>query len=214
MAIWHGLLFGMMLQLSVGPVCLAVFHRSMTRRLHDAFMMVLGVALADAVYMGGAIGGLSLLLQIDWVKQLVLIMGALILTWFGIQTLRAIKGRREQQQTPASVQQASSGRSSFWHGVLLTLANPLTVLFWAGVFGSLLASGAFAHSTELFLFATGCLLSTLLFLGLVALLAAYLARFFRPGWFNVFHGLSGVFLIGFAIVLFAKSGLKPPYWPF
>ncbi|OUQ88212.1 threonine transporter RhtB [Brevibacillus brevis] len=212
MAIWNGLLFGMMLQLSVGPVCLAVLHRSMTRRLRDAFMMVLGVALADAVYMGGAIGGLSLLLQIDWVKQMVLIMGALILTWFGIQTLRAMKGRGEQEQAP--VQQTSSGRSSFWHGVLLTLANPLTVLFWAGVFGSLLASGAFAHSTELFLFATGCLLSTFLFLGLVALLAAYLARFFRPGWFNVFHVLSGVFLIGFAIVLFAKSGLKPPYWSF
>ncbi|UIO41201.1 LysE family translocator [Brevibacillus brevis] len=212
MAIWHGLLFGMMLQLSVGPVCLAVLHRSMTRRLRDAFMMVLGVALADAVYMVGAIGGLSLLLQIHWVKQMVLIMGALILTWFGIQTLRAIKGRGEHEQAP--VQQAPSGRSSFWHGVLLTLANPLTVLFWAGVFGSLLASGTFVHSTELFLFATGCLLSTFLFLGLVALLAAYLARFFRPEWFNVFHWLSGVFLIGFAIVLFAKSGLKPPYWPF
>lgn len=93
MVIWNGLLFGMMLQLSVGPVCLAVLHRSMTQRLRDALMMVLGVALADAAYMLGAIGGLSLLLQIHWVKQMVLMMGALILTWFGIQTLRAIKGR-------------------------------------------------------------------------------------------------------------------------
>ncbi|ATF14910.1 LysE family translocator [Brevibacillus sp. HB1.4B] len=212
MAIWNGLLFGMMLQLSVGPVCLGVLHRSMTRRFRDALMMVLGVALVDAVYMVGAVGGLSLLLQIHWVKQMVLIMGALILTWFGIQTLRAIKGRGVHEQAP--VQHAPSGRNSFWHGVLLTLANPLTILFWAGVFGSLLASGTFVHSTELFLFATGCLLSTLLFLGLVALLAAYLARFFRPGWLNVFHGLSGVFLIGFAIVLYAKSCLMPPYWPF
>ncbi|MED1798161.1 LysE family translocator [Brevibacillus porteri] len=212
MAIWNGLLFGMMLQLSVGPVCLGVLHRSMTRRFRDALMMVLGVALVDAVYMVGAVGGLSLLLQIHWVKQMVLIMGALILTWFGIQTLRAIKGRGVHEQAP--VQHAPSGRNSFWHGVLLTLANPLTILFWAGVFGSLLASGTFVHSTELFLFATGCLLSTLLFLGLVALLATYLARFFRPGWLNVFHGLSGVFFIGFAIVLYAKSCLMPPYWPF
>lgn len=120
MAIWNGLLFGMMLQLSVGPVCLAVLHRAMTRRLRDALMMVLGVALADAVYMVGSIGGLS----------------------FAVTNPLG--------QTP-------SGRSSFWHGVLLTLANPLTVLFWAGVFGSLLASGTFVHSTELFLFATGCL---------------------------------------------------------
>ncbi|TQK62460.1 threonine/homoserine/homoserine lactone efflux protein [Brevibacillus sp. AG162] len=203
MAIWNGLLFGMMLQLSVGPICLAVLHRSMTRRLGEALMMVLGVALADAVYMVGAIGGLSLLLQIHWVKQMVLMMGALILTWFGIQTLRAIKGRGEHEQAP--VQHAPSGRNSFWQGVLLTLANPLTVLFWAGVFGSLLASGNLIQSTELFLFATGCLLSTFLFLGLVALLASYLARFFRPGWLNVFHGLSGVFLIGFAIVLLQKA---------
>lgn len=58
-AIWNGLLFGMMLQLSVGPVCLAVLHHAMTWRLRDALMMVLGVALADEVYMVGAIGGLS-----------------------------------------------------------------------------------------------------------------------------------------------------------
>nr|WP_235617528.1 LysE family transporter [Brevibacillus brevis] len=111
MAIWNGLLFGMMLQLSVGPVCLAVLHRAMTRRLRDALMMVLGVALADAVYMVGAIGGLSLLLQIHWVKQMVLMMGALILTWFGIQTLRAMKGRGEREQAP--VQHAPSGRTAF-----------------------------------------------------------------------------------------------------
>lgn len=186
MAIWNGLLFGMMLQLSVGPVCLAVLHRSMTRRLRDALMMVLGVALADAVYMVGAIGGLSLLLQIHWVKQIVLIMGALILTWFGIQTLRAMKGRGVHEQAP--VQHAPSGRSSFWHGVLLTLANPLTVLFWAGVFGSLLASGTFVHLTVLFLFATGCLLSTLLFLGLVALLARIWLDFFARFGSTCFMG--------------------------
>ncbi|MFS0554872.1 LysE family translocator [Brevibacillus sp. 179-C9.3 HS] len=203
MAIWNGLLFGMMLQLSVGPVCLAVMHRSMTGRLRAALMMVLGVALADAIYMAGAIGGLSLLLQIHWIKQMMVFAGAIILTWFGIQTLRTGKGREEDQQ--AFVKQTPTGRNSFWYGLLLTLANPLTVVFWAGVFGSLLASDSFLHSIELFLFASGCLLSTLLFLGLVALSAAYLSRFLRPRWIKLMHVGSGIFLIVCAIVLVQKG---------
>ncbi|KLH97800.1 LysE family transporter [Brevibacillus formosus] len=203
MAIWNGLLFGMMLQLSVGPVCLAVLHRSMTGRLRDALLMVLGVALVDAAYMAGAMGGLSLLLQSYWVKRMLLVAGAVILTWFGIQALYAAKGGDEGEQAP--VKQAPTGRNSFWQGVLLTLANPLTILFWAGVFGSLLASGSLHPSMELLMFAAGCLLSTLLFLGLVALLAAHLSRFFHPRWVKALHGLSGVFLIGFGLLLFQKG---------
>lgn len=88
-AVWNGLLFGMLLQLSVGPVCLAVLQRSISLGFRQAWWMIVGVALVDAAYMAGAIGGLALLLQIYIIKQLVVIGGAVTLIWFGMGSMRA-----------------------------------------------------------------------------------------------------------------------------
>jgi threonine/homoserine/homoserine lactone efflux protein len=101
MAFWDGLLFGMFLQLSVGPVCIAVLQRAVTQGFRNALRMIAGVALVDAAYMAAAVGGLSLLLQIPWVKGIVLIGGAATLVWFGIGSIRAKSehgGQEEQSE--------------------------------------------------------------------------------------------------------------------
>ncbi|MGG1663763.1 LysE/ArgO family amino acid transporter [Brevibacillus sp. NRS-1366] len=206
MAVWDGLLFGMLLQLSVGPVCLAVLQQSITRGFRHAWRMIASVALVDAFYMAGAIGGLSLLLQLHWVKQLVLIGGAVILAWFGVGSLRSKVGEgRTESESP---EHGKERGSSFLYGLSLTLSNPLTILFWSGVFGSLMASHSVQGGLQLFFFAGGCLLSTLFFLGLVAILGAYLSRFFVPKWLQRLNIVVGLFLIGFALILLQK-GLSP-----
>lgn len=194
MPVWDGLLFGMLLQLSVGPVCMAVLQRSITRGLRDALWMVAGVALIDAVYMGGAICGLSLLLKIPLVKSIVLIGGAVTLIWFGIRSIRSMGGN-----VPEDERKKTNG--SFLHGVVITLTNPLTILFWSGVFGSLMASSALLDRYSLFGFAVGCVLATLLFLSSIAVLGMYASRELRPPWIKRLNILVGIFLIGFAIVL-------------
>ena len=203
MAVWDGLLFGMLLQLSVGPVCLSVLQQSVTRGFGHAWRMIAGVALVDAFYMAGAIGGLSLLLQLHWVKQLVLIGGAVILAWYGVGCLRSKEGERRTESEHGEHGKARG--SSFLYGLSLTLSNPLTILFWSGVFGSLMASHSVQGGLQLFFFAAGCLLSTLLFLGLVAILGTYLARFLVPKWLQRLNIVVGLFLIGFALILLQKG---------
>lgn len=201
MPVWEGLLFGMMLQLSVGPVCISVLQRSIACGFREALLMAAGVALTDAVYLAGAVGGLSLLLQIPAVKTIVLVGGAALLVWFGIGSLRA----RWEVATGDEAKRAKG--SSFWHGVLITLTNPLTILFWSGVFGSLMASHAIADSLSLFGFATGCLLATLLFLALVAGLGSFAQKALRPSRIQALNKVAGLFLIGFALFLL-REGLS------
>lgn len=203
MALWDGIVFGMLLQLSVGPVCLAILQLSIRRGFAQAWKMIAGVALVDAFYMAGAIGGISLVLQLTWVKQIVLIGGAATLAWFGVDSLRSQQadGGAETKRGAA----ARAEKNSFVYGLSLTLTNPLTILFWSGVFGSLMASRQLPDMPTLFLFAAGCLLSTLVFLGLVAMLGKLLARYLVPKWLRIVNRLVGICLIGFAMLLLQKG---------
>ncbi|KQL45688.1 hypothetical protein AN963_11560 [Brevibacillus choshinensis] len=220
MSVWNGLLFGMLLQLSVGPVCLAVLQRSITFGFRHAWWMISGVALVDAAYMAGAIGGLSLFLQIPWVKQIVVMGGAVVLIWFGVGSIRAKVVQEGRVHAAGAVEHAdavmvSSGkhtgimttrvRDSFLYGIVLTLTNPLTILFWAGVFGSLMSSADHADRMNFVGFAVGCVLSTLLFLTAVSALGKYAAKVLHPVWQKRVNVVVGLFLIGFAIVLFCQN---------
>ena len=60
----EGLGFGLILQISVGPVCIAVLHKALTRGFGHAFAMVWGAALVDALYILLSVLGVSALLQI------------------------------------------------------------------------------------------------------------------------------------------------------
>jgi threonine/homoserine/homoserine lactone efflux protein len=207
MAVLEGLLFGMLLQLSVGPVCLAVWQRSIKNGMKDALKMIGGVALVDAAYMLAAIGGLSLLLQIPWVKSAVLVGGAAILIWFGFSSLRS-KPVQTVDVEKGDEKREEKQQGSFFYGVALTLTNPLTILFWSGVFGSLMASQTLADSMSLAGFVTGCLLATLLFLTGIAALGQWMSRFLNPVWIQRLDKAVGVVLIGFAIILLQKGILQ------
>jgi len=203
MALWDGIMFGMLLQLSVGPVCLAILQLSIRRGFAQAWKMIAGVALVDAFYMSGAIGGISLVLQLAWVKQIVLIGGAATLAWFGVDSLRSQQADGGTETKRGATARAE--RNSFVYGLSLTLTNPLTILFWSGVFGSLMASRHLPDMPTLLLFAAGCLLSTIVFLGFVAMLGKLIARYLVPKWLRIINRLVGICLIGFALLLLQKG---------
>ncbi len=191
----EGLGFGLILQISVGPVCLAVLHKGLTQGFGHAFAMMWGAALVDALYIVLSVFGVSALLQIGPARVAVGLAGALLLLYFGLRYLRA----------PAATAQAEhrdeSPFQSFVYGVGLTLTNPLTILFWAGVLGAMMSTHTFNQAGGVFFFSAGCVTATLLFLTGVALAGHLLERVLNERlalWLN--RGV-GLFLIGFAVKL-------------
>jgi threonine/homoserine/homoserine lactone efflux protein len=193
----EGLGFGLILQVSVGPVCIAVLHKGLTQGFGHALAMVWGVALVDALYILLSVVGVSALLQIGPAQTVVGLAGALLLIYFGIRYLRA----------PASTMRiehcSESPFKSFSFGVGLTLTNPLTILFWAGVLGAMLSGHTFDHSQGVFYFAAGCILATLLFLTGIALAGHLLERVLNERLALWLNRAVGLFLITFAIKLTA-----------
>ena len=89
----NGLLLGMTLQLSLGPVFFAVLHKALTEGSREAAKMTLGAALIDAFYIGLSFTGIAFLLQLKYLQGAVLIFGAFILIIFGLRYIKkALKG--------------------------------------------------------------------------------------------------------------------------
>ena len=99
-----------------------------------------------------------------------------------------------------------------WRGFasayLLTLANPPTILFFAGLFASIAVWSTFEQAVVFALgILTGSMLWWLALTGIVAGTAAKLAPTVLLAWIN---RLAGVTLIGFAVYALSGVNLRAP----
>ena len=160
----NGLLFGLMLQLAVGPTCLYLLNISLSNSFITAFYGIIAVILVDAFYIILAILGISKFLNNTRIKLfkvfggLILIIFALtmILSYFNLNIIPKFH--------PDGI---ISQNNVFFSAALLTLSNPLTIIFWSGIFTSKIIGNNYS-THDLILFSTGCLTATLLFLSLVS----------------------------------------------
>ncbi len=201
--IWQGLRFGMLLQLSIGPVFVLVLQTAVGGGFLAAEGAVLGAVLIDAVYIAAAIFGLGTFINRNKrVRRALQFVGAGVLILFGLITVLGAFGISVLPKLGLSNVQAGS---AFVKGLLLTLSSPLTIVFWAGVFAAKMGEEQLEQS-QAFLFGAGAVLSTLLFLTLVATLGGTLGAFVSGTLMDTLNVLVGLLLIGFGI----RTAIKKP----
>lgn len=202
---FKGFRFGMLLQLAVGPICLFIFQTSAVMGFWPSITGVFGVALADASYIIAAILGLGVLIdKYKSVKKLLKYFGAAVLIIYGLNIVLSVKGFALIPSLSLPIKNKIGG--IFFKTLFLTLSNPLTVIFWAGVFSTKIVEEEW-KKTELYQFGLGAVSSTVFFLTLVSLLGN-LTNMYLPteflNYLNLFIGL--VF-----IVIGTKTAIKNHY---
>lgn len=213
MEYFKGLLLGMTLQLSLGPVFFGVLHKALTENRCEALKMSLGAAVIDALYIGLSFTGVALLLQIILAQSIVLGLGSLVLILFGLRYLsKAVRHKKKnnewEQEAIDNLHDHDNAvkidGSSFLYGLKITAVNPLTIVFWSGTFGALLAAGLLDSARDALLYAAGCVSATLLFLGTISITAP-LIPFRRSNKIATgFDLFVGVVLIIFGLVMFYR----------
>jgi len=190
--ILKGLRFGMLLQLAIGPMCLMVFHVGATYGFFYGLHLVLAIALIDALYIALSGIGIAAVINRAKVKAVIKGVGCLVLIAFGVNT---VTGVFEISFLP-TLQLFSniSGKSLFAQGILLTASNPMTIIFWSGMFSAQMIENNW-NKQELFLFAVGCVLSTLIFLTLVDGLGNLVSGFLPQGVIQFLNVAVGIVLI-------------------
>jgi threonine/homoserine/homoserine lactone efflux protein len=197
-----GLKFGMLLQFAVGPMCIMVFNTSTTCGLISALYLVAAIALIDALYIALSGAGIAAIINRAKVKSVVKLLGCLALVLFGANILSGAF----DLSFPPEIELFSnvSSENLFLQGLLLTASNPLTIVFWSGMFSAQMIENNWSKR-QLFFFATGCVMATTLFLTVVAVLGSTLGSFLPQVVIRYLNAAVGVVLIFFGIRMLLKK---------
>ena len=186
---------GLSLAAPIGPINAAQLDKGIKQGFWHAWILGWGAILADAVYMALVYLGVVHFLEIPFMKTFLWLFGFFVLTYTGIESVinagKLVANTRTER---------ASHFSSFISGFFMSLSNPLTILFWLGIYGSILANTAAKYDIRYIL-----LYSSAIFLGLLcwdfsmAIIASSFRRILTKTLLIIISYLSGISLIGFGI---------------
>lgn len=197
-----GFKFGMMLQLAIGPVFILILNTSLQSGILTALTGVIVVGLVDAFYILLAILGIGALLERNKSLQKILTFSSsLVIMLFGLNTLLSVF---DISLLPVLSLSSTNTNNIFIKVLLMTVSNPLTILFWTGVFSAKIQREHLATS-QLYLFGSGAVLSTLVFLGFISILGKYISPLLNTFLYNTLNIVTAIFLIFYSVYILLKS---------
>jgi threonine/homoserine/homoserine lactone efflux protein len=137
-----GLTIGLSIAAPVGPIGLLCIRRAIAEGQRAGFICGLGAATADAVY--ALIGGFAMTALAHWLvqqKPWFAVAGGAFLIYLGLRTMAA------KTSCAATAKPGRSAMSAYCSTLLLTLANPMTIMFFAAVFAGLGIAAAASYSS-------------------------------------------------------------------
>ena len=195
-----GLKFGMLLQLAVGPMCLMVFNTAKNVGFLIALTLVLAIALVDAFYIVLASVGVSKILDKPKVKKVFKIVGSVVLITFGINIILNVFNIN----IIPGLNLKPSSSNIFIQGLVLTLSNPITIVFWGSVLTTKIIEDNL-NKKELAIFSIGLVSSTIIFLTFVSVLGMMLSSFIPSSISNALNIMVGILIVLFAIKMIIKK---------
>lgn len=192
--VFKGLKFGMLLQLAVGPMCLLVFNTSAKNGLLMGLSLVLAITLIDLLFITLSGLGVGAIIDKEPIKKGIKVFGVLVLVLFGANI---IAGAFQISLIPnIQLFGEASEKGIFIQGLLLTASNPLTIVFWSGVFSTQVIENNY-NRVQLCYFGLGCVLSTICFLSFIALLGVVISGFISQSIMQLMNVVVGVVIIYF-----------------
>ncbi|PFV68673.1 amino acid transporter [Bacillus sp. AFS059628] len=145
---------GLSLSAPMGPINAAQLEKGIRSGFFHAWILGIGALLADVIYMALIYLGVIHFLEKDIIKLFLWSFGAFVLIYTGIESLK-----NANQISISNMRNDDSVIKSFFSGFFMSLSNPLTILFWLGIFGSILAKSASSYNKEqLLLYSFGIIL--------------------------------------------------------
>ena len=197
---FDGLRFGMLLQLAFGPMCLMVFNTAKNVNFIVAMSLVLAIALVDAFYILLAALGVNKLLDNKKTKTTFKIIGALVLILFGLNIILSVF----DINIIPGLNLKPSSTNIFVQGLILTLSNPITIVFWGSVLTTKIIDDGLKKN-ELIIFSVGLVSSTLFFLSFIAFLGTVLSSFIPEIVSRVLNIIVGLLIVIFGVKMLMKK---------
>jgi threonine/homoserine/homoserine lactone efflux protein len=186
---------GVTLAAPIGPVNSARLDKGIKNGFWHAWIVGTGSMIADGIFMILIYLGLVNFLDIPIIQIFLWLFGGFILIYSGVESILSANkfslDARRQNDTLFKC---------FLTGFIMSITSPLSILFWLGIYGSVLAKTASSYGTGQLL-----IYSSMIFLGLavwdilVAALTSSLRKYFHSRILIAISIISGASLIGFGL---------------
>jgi threonine/homoserine/homoserine lactone efflux protein len=192
-----GVIIGLSIAVPVGPIGILCIRRTLTQGRIIGFLSGLGAATADAFY--GAIAGFGLTflsnLLVGQQTGLRLIGGGLLCI-IGVKTFLS---KPAEQRNPV---EGSTRWGAYLSTFILTLTNPVTILFFAAVFAGIGVGSGSDHYLSAGILVSGIFLGSASWWLILSGFTGLLRGMFNVNRMQWLNRISGLIIIGFGLVAF------------
>ncbi|RLQ94061.1 LysE family transporter [Falsibacillus albus] len=187
---------GLSLSAPIGPINAAQLDKGMKYGFLHAWLLGFGAMLADLLFMMVIYYGGANFFTLPFMKSLLWSFGCFVLIYTGVESLKSAGVLLEEHQTDKE-----SPLKAFSSGFFMAISNPLNILFWFGIYGSVLAKTAELNHGRLSVFfhSTGIFVGIFLWDIAMALLASIFRNTINPSLLMFMSRTAGFILIGFGI---------------
>ncbi len=187
------LLLGLSLAAPIGPINSAQLDRGIKYGFFHSWLIGLGAMMADTLYMILVYLGVVHFLDTPFMQTFLWSFGFFVLVYTGVETLVS-----SNPSEAGSARKKEPVYKSFLAGFLLSISNPLTILFWLGIYGSVLAKTAASYDvSQLWIYSSVILIGVMLWDFTMACISSSFRRFLNMKMLSLVSKLSGLSLIGF-----------------
>ncbi|UOQ84353.1 LysE family transporter [Gracilibacillus salinarum] len=187
------ILLGVSLAAPIGPVNAAQFNQGIKNGFLHAWILGIGSILAELCFIIAIYFGMVHLLETPFAKTFLWLFGSFVLLYTGIESIMSshkLDGQAERH----------SLRKTFTTGFLLSISNPLSILFWLGIYGSVLADTMEKYQTEQIVwYSTAIVIGIMSWDLLMAIVSSGSRRVLPQRTLTLISIVTGLSLIGFGI---------------
>ncbi|GAA5415276.1 hypothetical protein Pryu01_00300 [Paraliobacillus ryukyuensis] len=188
-------LLGLSLAAPIGPINAAQMSQGIKNGFMHAWFIGLGSILAECLFIIAVFFGVVHLLESSFVRVFLWSFGSFVLAYTAIESLTNLASL-----SPSDTRtNKDSLVKTFWSGFILSLTNPLSILFWLGIYGSILANSLHKYDLAQVIYYGAAILAGLMLWDIfMATLSSGFRYFLKPIFLQMITVLSAVCLLGFA----------------
>lgn len=198
----QNILLGLSLAAPIGPVNIEIIKRGLNSGFKQAFLTGAGAMSADATYLTLIFFGLISFLDNLWIKIFLGVAGSLILLYLGAISIKEFFDKTiDAEKQPRRI-----FKNSYTAGYVLAFFSPMTIVWWTGVFGALMAGQTnIITSINAFFSCLSILLGCFLWVMFISTSLHWGKKIINEKFVKFISLIAGVFLVGFGIYFLYRA---------
>ncbi|WP_257348755.1 LysE family translocator [Pseudalkalibacillus decolorationis] len=198
------ILLGLSLAAPLGPINAAQIDQGIKHGFFHSWVIGLGSIVAELLFIAAVFFGVVHFLEIPFMKSFLWLFGTFVLMYTGIESIVSSQGMEENHNN----YRKSSLKSTFTRGFLISITNPLSILFWLGIYGSVLANTITRYNNvHLMIYGGAIIIGLMLWDVTMACISSGFRKFLTPFMLKGISVLSGLCMCGFGFY-FGFQALK------